>query len=101
MLNAEIGKGLGADSLRREYEISLSDDHLNVLSAEVTAADHIFAASSYTADTLFENGISRGKVSVVPYGVTPIVEGAYEQRALSGPLKLIGRVVHTHLQRSG
>ena len=58
-----------ANSLKQEWELSLPEDDFQHLVRETAMASHILAASSFTRETLVENGIPRSAISVVPYGV--------------------------------
>ena len=57
------------ESLLQEAELSLSPAALDELSQEPRLADAIIVASSYTKQTLIENGHGQKPISVVPYGV--------------------------------
>ncbi len=56
-------------TLLQEYEFSLSQNQLEVLSSEVKLATHFLCASSLTKRTLVYKGISEDKIKVIPYGV--------------------------------
>jgi glycosyltransferase involved in cell wall biosynthesis len=56
-------------TLRQEYEFSLSNDELELLSSEVKLASHFVCASSLTKKSLTFKGISKDKIKVIPYGV--------------------------------
>jgi glycosyltransferase involved in cell wall biosynthesis len=56
-------------SLEQEHELLLSDNEFYKLSNEAIAADLVIAASSFTKQTLEENGIPGSRIRVVPYGV--------------------------------
>jgi glycosyltransferase involved in cell wall biosynthesis len=60
------------ESLMREHEFSLGADEFNDLAREPMLANGWVAASSYTACTLYENGVPPGRVHVVPYGVDTV-----------------------------
>ncbi len=57
------------NSLMYENELKYPDDYLNNLSNESLLADSIVVASTYTKNTLTENGVEEGKIEVVPYGI--------------------------------
>lgn len=56
-------------NLLLEKEMRISSEHLNELAQEVKMADYIIAASSFTKETLVENGALPQRVAVAPYGV--------------------------------
>jgi glycosyltransferase involved in cell wall biosynthesis len=56
-------------TLCQEYEFSLSNDELELLSSEVKLASHFVCASSLTKKSLTFKGISKDKIKVIPYGV--------------------------------
>jgi len=56
-------------TLNQEYEFSLSNEELEVLSSEVKLANHFLCASSLTKKSLVFKGISEDKIKVIPYGV--------------------------------
>lgn len=56
-------------TLSQEYEFSLSNEELEVLSSEVKLATHFLCASSLTKKSLTFKGISEDKIKVIPYGV--------------------------------
>lgn len=56
-------------SLVTELEMSLSDDAFDDLASEPHLANGWVVASSFTAQTLAEEGIPRQQIRVVPYGV--------------------------------
>jgi glycosyltransferase involved in cell wall biosynthesis len=56
-------------TLTQEYEFSLSDYELELLSSEVKLASSFFCASSLTKKSLTFKGISEDKIKVIPYGV--------------------------------
>lgn len=58
-------------SLQWEHEIGSTDEHFESLCQEPLLANAWLAASSFTARTLAENGISSRLIHVVPYGVDP------------------------------
>ena len=58
-----------AQSLQQEWELSLPEEDFQHLVRETTMASHFLVASSFTRETLIENGAARSSVSVVPYGV--------------------------------
>ena len=59
----------GSFSLNAEHELSWPAQHFQRLSQEPNLANGWVVASSYTAQTLSNNGIPRDKIHVVPYGV--------------------------------
>ncbi len=58
-----------AASLKWEHEIGDPEAHFQSLCQEAHLANGWVVASSYTAKTLEEQGISRNEIHVVPYGV--------------------------------
>ena len=58
-----------ADSLEKEWELALSEADFERLCEEPRMAQHWIAASSFTRDTLVENGAPAEQVHVAPYGV--------------------------------
>ena len=59
----------GSFSLQAEHELSWPAQHFERLSQEPQLANGWVVASSYTAQTLADNGIPREQIHVVPYGV--------------------------------
>jgi glycosyltransferase involved in cell wall biosynthesis len=57
-----------AASLNHEWELALPEADFERLAGEVLLAEHWIAASSFTKDTLIENGVPGERVHVVPYG---------------------------------
>jgi glycosyltransferase involved in cell wall biosynthesis len=58
-----------AQSLGKEWELALPEQDFTRLVEEPQLAAHILAASSFTRDTLVENGTPADRITVVPYGV--------------------------------
>jgi glycosyltransferase involved in cell wall biosynthesis len=58
-----------AESLRQEWELSLPEQDFQHLVREPKMAAHILVASSFTRETLVENGTPYSSIDVVPYGV--------------------------------
>jgi glycosyltransferase involved in cell wall biosynthesis len=58
-----------AESLQQEWELSLPEEDFQHLVRETAMASHILVASSFTRETLVENGTPRSAISVIPYGV--------------------------------
>jgi glycosyltransferase involved in cell wall biosynthesis len=58
-----------ASSLDWEWELALPETDFTRLVEEPRMADHCLVASSYTKQTLVENGIAPGNVHVIPYGI--------------------------------
>lgn len=69
---------IASDSLRREYEVRMSESKINELQEEIEMADVIFAASTFTRETILNdlNGKGDKIIPVVPYGVE---SGKYAQ----------------------
>lgn len=58
-----------AQSLRHEWELSLPEEDFQHLVRETKMASHFLVASSFTRETLIENGTDESAVTVIPYGV--------------------------------
>ncbi len=58
-----------AASLQKEWELALPEEEYRQLTLEPTLAGHILAASSFTRQTLVEQGVPEDRVTVIPYGV--------------------------------
>lgn len=58
-----------ASSLNKEWELALPQDDFDRLVVETQMASCWMAASSFTRQTLVENGIPEQSVHVIPYGV--------------------------------
>lgn len=89
-----------ASSLDKEWELALPEADFARLVAEVSMADYWLAASSFTKQTLIDEGIPAERIGVFPYGIdldkfTPRVSG----RDRNGPLQLL--FVGTLSQRKG
>lgn len=92
-----------ASSLEKEWELALPEEEFQRLVAEVRMADGWIVASSFTRQTLIENGIPAGLIALTPYGVDPELFHPAPARLRAGiahrPLRLlfVGRMV----QRKG
>src|SRR5262249_36826249 len=85
-------------NLQREWELALPEQDFARLASEPIMANHWIAASTFTKETLVENGIDPNRVHIVPYGVQherfqPRADGA------EGRLKLL--FVGSLTQRKG
>ena len=60
---------LARASLSQEHEIALKGKDFDELAMEPHLANGWVAASSYTAQTLAEQGIERNRIHVIPYGI--------------------------------
>jgi glycosyltransferase involved in cell wall biosynthesis len=70
MLQEELERVPAArDSILYENEFRYSDVYLEQLGAEARLADAVLVASSYTKQTLVENGVPEERIQVVPYGI--------------------------------
>ena len=70
VLSEELGiTPTARDSLIQEAELRIPDHQLERLSQEPTLANGWVAASSFTKQSLVENGIPADQIHVVPYGV--------------------------------
>lgn len=58
-----------ADNLRLEKECFVSEKKLKESWEEINMTDYFIAASSYTKQTLIENGAPEDKIFIAPYGV--------------------------------
>lgn len=67
-------------TLHQEYEFSLSNAELEILSSEVKLATHFLCASSLTKKSLTFKGISEDEIKVIPYGVDTIKFNFVERR---------------------
>ncbi len=89
-----------AESLRKEWELSLPPADFDRLVAETKMAGQFLAASSFTRQTLIENGALPDSIRVVPYGVDlNRFSPGPERRPRAGPLHLL--FVGTINQRKG
>ncbi len=88
-------------SLEKEWELALPETEFSRLVEEVNMADRWIVASSFTRQTLIENGVPPAFIQVAPYGVDldRYQPAPPQQRCSTGPLKLlfVGRIV----QRKG
>jgi glycosyltransferase involved in cell wall biosynthesis len=85
-----------AQSLQQEWELSLPEKDFQHLVRETTMASHYLVASSFTRETLVENGVARSSISVIPYGVDT-ARFTPDARRRSGPsskleLLFVGRI---------
>ena len=85
-----------AESLQQEWELSLPEEDFQHLVRETTMASHFLVASSFTRETLVENGAARSSVDVIPYGVdtTRFVPDAGRRSPPGSKLQLlfVGRI---------
>ncbi len=89
-----------AESLRKEWELSLPPKDFDRLVAETKMANQFLAASSFTGGTLIENGAPPDSIRVIPYGVDlQRFSPARDRAPHSGPLRLL--FVGTINQRKG
>jgi glycosyltransferase involved in cell wall biosynthesis len=89
-----------AVSLQWEHEIGSTEAHFESLCREPLLANAWIAASSYTAQTMTENGVPRDRIRVVPYGVDPTDFPARQlPPARNQPLRLVW--VGNLVQRKG
>lgn len=75
-----------AHNLRLESEYNINQKQLQRLSDEVKIADVCVAASSFTKETMVENGAKAENVIVAPYGVN-ISSYPYKERHHEGKVK--------------
>ena len=84
-----------AASLLQEWELSLPDAEFQRLVEEPRLASRLLCASSFTRQTLIENGADPSAIRVVPYGVDlQRFVPAPQPPTSAGPLKLlfVGRI---------
>lgn len=89
-----------AESIRKEWELALPEEDYLRLVEETRMARHWLAASTFTRQTLEENGIPGKDIQVIPYGVD--LQRFHDAPGLGstkGPLKLL--FVGTINQRKG
>lgn len=89
-------------SLEKEWELALPPEDFQRLTAETEMAARFVCASSFTRQTLIENGAAADLIDVVPYGVdskifSPAQEA--EERKLNQPFRIL--FVGTINQRKG
>ncbi len=68
-LDAVLSETTFKNSILLENEYLYGADYLDELDQESKFADKIFTASTYTKNTLIENGIEESKIIVCPYGI--------------------------------
>lgn len=89
-----------AASLDKEWELALPEVDFNELEQETRMPAHWLVASTFTKQTLTEQGIPAERVSVIPYGIDlerfNVVKNT---RRATGPLQLL--FVGTICQRKG
>jgi glycosyltransferase involved in cell wall biosynthesis len=91
-----------AASLEKEWELSLDPIDFERLVSEPRLAAHCLVASSFTRQTLIENGMEPDRITVIPYGVDGrrfFPGAACGGRLTTGPLRLL--FVGTITQRKG
>ena len=84
-----------AASLEQEWELALEPEDFDHLVQETKMAARFLVASSFTRDSLIENGTAASAITVIPYGVDlDRFRPAAQARAASGRLKLlfVGRI---------
>jgi glycosyltransferase involved in cell wall biosynthesis len=86
-------------SILKENEFNYNADYVDKLSNESRLADHIFVASTFTKQSLLDNGISDNKVSVIPYGVDTTKYYPKPSYSHSGKLNLL--FIGSMVQRKG
>jgi glycosyltransferase involved in cell wall biosynthesis len=87
------------DSIMYENEMQYSQEYLDQLALESQLADGIMVASSYTKQTLIENGVREDKIVVNPYGIAPDVFVA--RRSATKNRRLTLAFVGSMVQRKG
>ena len=87
-------------SIRAEHEMNASKEMLFRLDQESHLASSILVASSFTKESLVENGISADKVTVLPYGVDSVrFARKLNYSKNNGPIKVL--FVGQMVQRKG
>ena len=84
-----------AASLEQEWELALEPEDFNHLVEETKMAARFLVASSFTRDSLIENGAAASAITVIPYGVDlQRFRPAAQARPTTGKLKLlfVGRI---------
>jgi glycosyltransferase involved in cell wall biosynthesis len=85
-----------AESLLKEWELSLPEEDFAHLVRETRMASRFIAASTFTKRTLVEHGISPEMVHVIPYGVdcTRFTPSPDPRKTIDTPLRLlfVGRI---------
>jgi glycosyltransferase involved in cell wall biosynthesis len=85
-----------AESLRKEWELSLPEADFNHLIEETRQAASFLVASTFTKQTLVENGTPASAIAVIPYGVdcNRFSPAPTLRPGGDGPLKLlfVGRI---------
>lgn len=89
-----------ASSLEKEWELALPEAEFNELVSEAAMADYWLVASTFTKQTLIDEGIPAKRIATVPYGIdltrfTP----RHQPRDAGAPLRLL--FVGTLSQRKG
>jgi glycosyltransferase involved in cell wall biosynthesis len=64
---------------KQEVEFQMTEDKKKCVLGEIREADYYIGASSFTVDTLVENGADPNKVAVCPYGVS-VLNYPYKKR---------------------
>jgi glycosyltransferase involved in cell wall biosynthesis len=91
---------IAKDSLLGELEMSKNEQVQIRLVNESNLADKCVVASSFTKETLIENGIPESKITVVPYGVDTLkFPEKYIYNHINGQLNII--FVGQMIQRKG
>lgn len=89
-----------APSLNREWELALPETDFQALVQESRMADHWICASSFTKQTLVENGAAAERIHVVPYGVDlERFQPKHVERPRNAPLRVL--FVGTVCERKG
>ncbi|MFT4112064.1 glycosyltransferase family 4 protein [Silvibacterium sp.] len=85
-----------AASLKQEWELSLPEEDYERLVQEVAMARHYLVASSFSRNSLIENGAPERSIRVIPYGVDldRFQPDPVKYRSRSSKLKLlfVGRI---------
>ena len=86
-------------SLMYENEMQYSDDYLARLGDESLLADAVMVASSYTGQTLAENGVEPERIAINPYGIDANVYQCRDKDPQNRKLRIL--FVGSMVQRKG
>ena len=85
-----------AGSLCQEWELALPEQDFQRLVRETSMPSHSLVASSFTRNTLIENGANKADITVIPYGVdtSRFTPAAKKRSRPDGKLQLlfVGRI---------
>jgi glycosyltransferase involved in cell wall biosynthesis len=79
-----------AESLQKEWELALPEQQFDMLCEETQMAHNWIVASSFTRQTLIENGAPAERIHVAPYGVElERFQPTYTRPGEQGPLRIL------------